>query len=67
MSQKTNVPTRGTRPDIVAQGTALPQGQAKAPLAPKRGGADSARAFYSRRARTDAAVRTMPGLRNFGN
>jgi hypothetical protein len=38
----------------------------RVPAAVRQAAADFVRDFYDRQARTDAAVRTIPGLRNFG-
>jgi hypothetical protein len=37
------------------------------PSATRRAGAKSGQGFHNRQARTDAAIRTIPDLRNFGN
>jgi hypothetical protein len=67
MSQKFSAPAYVSRPDISVQGASLTQQELKVPIAARRGKAGSARAFYNRQARTDAAIRTIPGLHNFGN
>ena len=66
MSQKSSLLTSATRPHIAAHGTSLIQSDPKARIAARRGAVRSARTFYSRQARTDAAIRTIPGLQNFG-
>jgi hypothetical protein len=42
------------------------QTESRVPASSKRAPSDSARGFYNRQARTDAALRTIPGLHEFG-
>ena len=70
MNEKANISRRGARrsasTDIVSA-----QSPSKVRTGSKCGGTDagvnSNRDFHDRQARTDAAVRAMPGLHHFGN
>jgi hypothetical protein len=65
MKQKPNVSDRGARAGVEPAPTL--RTATKVRSSGKRAGTDSDLDFHDRQARTDAAVRTIPGLHNFGN
>jgi hypothetical protein len=66
MKQKPNVSDRGARSAGAESAPPLRTAN-KVQSSGKRAAADSELAFHNRQARTDAAVRTIPGLHDFGN
>jgi hypothetical protein len=70
MNEKANLSRRGARRSASAD-TISGQSPNKTGTESKCGGTDAdvnpIRDFHDRQARTDAAVRTIPGLHDFGN
>jgi hypothetical protein len=66
MNEKPKMSLRAARRDSRSDITPSAHPEHRAAVAGGRASADSARDFYDRQARTDAAVRTIPGLHNFG-
>ena len=66
MNEKPNVSSRGARRSARS---AIPsaQGEREVPSDATRARTKPGRSFHNRQARTDAAIRTIPGLHNFGN
>ena len=67
MNEKANVSSHATRQNVNSNRVPATQRESGIPATAKRGAANSGSGFSKRQARTDAAVRTIPGLHNFGN
>jgi hypothetical protein len=66
VNEKPQVSLHATRRSASSSILRLAQAERRLQALAKRAPADDAREFYNRQARTDAAVRTIPGLHDFG-